>query len=293
MASKKTLRYLIEAMCVWLITRLLLLLSLKHASNVGGWAAQRIGPRLNVHKVAARNMQRAFPEYTEEKISEQLRAMWDNLGRTAAEFPHLSRMSFKELQTNFDCEGAEILRQLQEDGIGGIIFAAHIANWEAAPLIAKAIGLDCSVVYRRANNPYVDSMICNSRTKHNIGIIPKGVVGARQIISEIKQGNHIGMLVDQKMNDGIPIPFFGRDAMTAPALAQLALKYNIPVVPIHVVRSEGAKLTLVVSPPLDITKTGDHQADIVSLMTRVNQIIEGWVREHPSQWFWVHKRWIE
>ncbi len=92
----------------------------------------------------------------------------------------------------------------------------------------------------------------------------------------------LGLLLDQKMNDGIPVPFFGRDAMTAPALAQFALKYGCPVVPAHVIRLGGARFRLVIEPPMTIAHTGDRHADILTVMTQVNQTIEGWIREHPG-----------
>ena len=93
------------------------------------------------------------------------------------------------------------------------------------------------------------------------------------------------------MNDGIADPLFGRDAMTAPALAQLALKFDCPVVPIKVERTHGAHFSISVLPPLELPATGDRQADVKAGMTLVNRIIEGWIRESPEQWLWVHRRW--
>jgi KDO2-lipid IV(A) lauroyltransferase len=101
------------------------------------------------------------------------------------------------------------------------------------------------------------------------------------------------MLVDQKMNDGIPVPFFGRDAMTAPALAAFALKFRCPVVPAHVIREKGARFRIVFQPPLEIFNSHDQHADILSTMTEVNRLIEEWVSQHPHQWMWLHKRWPE
>jgi KDO2-lipid IV(A) lauroyltransferase len=93
------------------------------------------------------------------------------------------------------------------------------------------------------------------------------------------------------MGDGIAVPFFGRPAMTAPALAQLALKFDCPVVPARVVRLNGVQFQLIVYPPLEIIKTGNRQQDALALMTQVNAMIEGWIRERPEQWLWLHRRW--
>ena len=93
------------------------------------------------------------------------------------------------------------------------------------------------------------------------------------------------------MNDGIATPFFGRDAMTAPALAELALRFDCPVVPVRVERLEGARFRITIDPPLDLDVTGERRADIAAAMVKVNGIIENWVREHPEQWLWLHNRW--
>ena len=99
------------------------------------------------------------------------------------------------------------------------------------------------------------------------------------------------MLVDQKMNDGIAVPFFGMESMTAPAIAQLALRLDCPVVPVRVKRLKGAYFQVIVKPPISFAPTGDLQADILAFMTIVNLEIESWIRDTPDQWLWLHNRW--
>ena len=115
----------------------------------------------------------------------------------------------------------------------------------------------------------------------------------RQLIKALRRGEHLGMLVDQKLNEGIPVPFFGRDAMTAPALAQLARRFACPVAPVRVERLEGAHFRLTVYPPLTLAESGDREADTAAAMGQVNAIIEGWIRDRPEQWLWLHRRWPE
>ena len=86
-------------------------------------------------------------------------------------------------------------------------------------------------------------------------------------------------------------PFFGHDAMTASATAELALKYDLPIYMAQVVRRHGAHFTVTMHPPLQFTRTGDKHTDVMTIMKAINQIFEAWVREHPAQWFWVHRRW--
>ena len=102
------------------------------------------------------------------------------------------------------------------------------------------------------------------------------------------------MLVDQKMNDGIAVPFFGRDAMTAPALARLARRFDCIVVPARVERLEGAHFRLDLrAAAAGAARAATPHADALALMTAVNATIERWIRARPEQWFWLHRRWPE
>jgi Kdo2-lipid IVA lauroyltransferase/acyltransferase len=188
-------------------------------------------------------------------------------------------------------EDAGVYDQLRNLDGPCIIFSGHFANWELLPASAAQRGLHTVLVYRAANNPLVD-WLYRRRTGHaDASIAPKGVRGARILFRAMKEGRTLGILVDQKMNDGIAVPFLGRDAMTAPALAELALRFRCPVVPAHVVRTGGARFKIIVEEPLTVVETGDRKRDVEALMGQVNQRMGQWVREQPEQWLWVHSRW--
>jgi len=122
-------------------------------------------------------------------------------------------------------------------------------------------------IYRAGNNPLLDRMITRFRGDEG-ELIPKGRIAARRAIAALRRGTHLTLLADQKMNDGIPVPFFGRPAMTAPALAVLALRFDCDVLPARVERLDGARFRLTVFPPLPVTRSGDFHADTAALMTR-------------------------
>jgi Kdo2-lipid IVA lauroyltransferase/acyltransferase len=117
-----------------------------------------------------------------------------------------------------------------------IVFSGHIANWEIGMLAGVQHGISVAQIYRAANNPLMDRMIARFRGDQG-EFIPKGAVAARRAITALRRGMHLGLLADQNMNDGIPVPFFGRPAMTAPALAVLALRFDCDVLPL---RSSGS-----------------------------------------------------
>jgi KDO2-lipid IV(A) lauroyltransferase len=216
--------------------------------------------------------------------------MWDNLGRVAAEYPHLRKIRVFDPAGRVQTHGFEHVGRAVAAGRRMIIFSGHIANWEIGMLAAVQYGISVTQIYRAANNRLVDRMI--TRFRGDAGkLIPKGAIAARLAIATLRRGAHLTMLADQKMNDGIPVPFFGRPAMTAPALAALSLRFDCDVLPARVERLGGAHFRLTVFPPLPLPRSGDSHADAAALMTQVNAILESWIRDRPEQWFWVHRRW--
>src|SRR5438552_5533845 len=171
-----------------------------------------------------------------------------------------------------------------------IVFSGHIANWEIGMLAGVQHGISAAQIYRALNNPLMDRMIARFRGDSG-EFIPKGAIAARRAIAALRLGKHLGLLADQKMNDGIPVPFFGRPAMTAPALAILALRFDCDVLPARVERLRGARFRLPVFPPLPLPRSGEPQTDVLALMSQVNATLAGWIRDRPELWFWLHRRW--
>ncbi len=269
------------------------LLPFAAASAIGGWVGRCIGPKLPVTRRAYRNIKQAFPEKSNPEIDQLVRGMWDNLGRLAGEYPHLGTIDVYAENGLVEVVGAEFVEQLRDDNKPGIFVSAHIGNWELVPLCGSQRGLPIDRVYRAANNRLVEWLYRQGRAATEGALIPKGPKGARMLIKSLKDGQHLGVLMDQKMNDGIAVPFFGRDAMTAPAIAELALKYDCPVVPVHIERLGGPKFRIIIEPPLDITTSGNRKQDVAALLLQINARIETWVRARPEQWLWLHNRWSD
>jgi lauroyl/myristoyl acyltransferase len=141
----------------------------------------------------------------------------------------------------------------------------------------------------RPTNPLMDRIVARFRGEDG-EFIPKGAIAARCAIEALRRGN-LGLLADQKMNDGIPVPFFARLAMTAPALAVLALRFDRDVLPLRIERLDGAHFRVTVFPPLPVPRSGEPHADTAVLMGQVNATLEAWIRDRPEQWLWVHHRW--
>lgn len=281
----KQLKYRSEAWAVALLFGVFRCMPLDMASAVGGFMARAVGPFLGAHKIARSNLAMIYPDMTPPAQRRILMDMWDNLGRVAAELPHLATdMLFERMQV----KGME---HVPLTGKPVIFFSGHIGNWELAYPIAFHAGVPMTLIYREANNPFVDQIINTIRATQSSAMFPKGPRGAIKMLRAIKEGHSLAMLVDQKMNEGIPVPFFGREAMTAPAIAELALRYDMPIIPARVMRTKGCHFTGTIYPPLHYDKTGDEAKDSLTIMTQINAILESWIRETPGQWFWVHRRW--
>ena len=287
----KRLRYVVEVLIVRLALLVFSFLSIDRASTIGGWLGRKIGMRLAVTNIARKNLQRAMPELSAEERAYIVVGMWDNLGRTIAEFPHVFSMTREEFAARVVVEGAEHLEMLRTSPTSGFIFSGHLGNWEVLPRVATERGLSMALIYRHANNPYVDNFINRLRQNKQLSIFAKGKSGAKDLVSALKKKLVVAMLIDQKMNDGMSVPFFGHPAMTAPAIARLARSMGSPIVPATIVRLGGARFKVTILPPIAIEQTDNSQEDCYAMMLHINQLLESWIRLHPEQWFWLHQRW--
>ncbi|CAI9120680.1 lysophospholipid acyltransferase family protein [Brytella acorum] len=294
-AQHLSIAHRLEAVLVACALRVLRLLPPIRASNLGGFIARTIGPRLPVSKVADRNLRLAMPELDAEARKRVVRDVWDNLGRTACEFPHLAELTETTGSgPGWVVKGAEHLIALARSGGPVIFVSGHIGNWEVLPRAVAAYGLPFASFYRAAANPRVDAMIGAMRANTLHAEVPnfaKGARGARDALRYISRGGHLGILADQKMNDGIEVRFFGLPAMTASAAATFALRYNCPIVTGHVRRVAPARFEVIVDSPFRPVDTGNRQADIATTTQVLNDRMEATIRQKPGSWLWLHRRW--
>jgi Kdo2-lipid IVA lauroyltransferase/acyltransferase len=281
----KQLRYFLEALLLKILLIAFRALPLDTASWLGGFIARVVGPLFSAHKTAQKNLSLVLPEISKEEQQKILDGMWDNLGRVATEFSHFPD---EQLHQRVTLHGMENLPPADKPTI---FISAHLGNWELTYPVLHRHNIPITLVYRHANNPYVERMLARLREQYSNNMLAKGPRGAFKMARALKEGESFALLVDQKMNDGIKVPFFGQPAMTAPAVAQFALRYDMPIIPARIIRTKGSHFTGILYPPLNYQKTSDEKRDMLVIMTQINQLLESWIREHPEQWFWVHKRW--
>lgn len=284
----------LEALALRLALRLLRALGPVAASNLGGFVARTAGPLLPVSRIAYRNLELAMPALGDAARRRIVRGAWDNLGRTAGEFPHIASLRETASGPGWEAVGRDVLDALAKTPGPVIFFSGHIGNWEVLPAACAANGFPFSSMFRAASNPQVDAMITALR-QEAVGVpVPmfaKGAAGAKAAMAHLRRGGHLGLLMDQKLNDGVQATLFGRPAMTAPAMAVLALLFRCPVVPGYVERLGPARFRLVCEPPMALPQTGDRTADMQQMVQAMNDTLERWIRARPESWLWFHRRW--
>ncbi|MDQ2803595.1 MAG: lipid A biosynthesis lauroyl acyltransferase [Pseudomonadota bacterium] len=275
------------------------------ASDLGGAVARRLGPLSPAHRIGRENLATAFPDKDRAWIEATLRGAWDNLGRVAGEYVHLGRLwDFDPEQVNptdFDPErpgarrietdAAPLFYSLLHDGKPALCFAAHLANWELPAVAAAAHGMAAAALYRMPNNRAVAEQIARIRAPIMGRLIRARAEAPLEMAGALARGEHLGMLVDQHFSRGVDVTFFGRRCKANPTLARLARRFDCPVVGVRVVRLDGRRFRVEAVGPLDLPRDAEGKVDIAAASQAITTVVEGWVREHPDQWLWFHRRW--
>lgn len=260
------------------------------ASDFGGWLMRKIGPLLSQHKTMKRNLRLAFPGWDAAKLDETALAAWDSAGRTAGEMPHLPEID-PYTSGRVEIVGLDVLDAVRDSGKGAVFISGHFANWEIMPAAITQRIPRAVMTYRALNNPHIDKRIADLRAAYGTQVnAPKGI-GTRELMRALSKGSPVALMNDQKFNGGISVPFFGHEAMTAPGPTRLALKYQVPIVPVSTTRTGPARFRIEFHTPFVPEDTGNTDEDILRTVKQINAFLEAQVRAYPGQWFWQHRRW--
>jgi KDO2-lipid IV(A) lauroyltransferase len=278
-----------------LALKVIRLIPLKTASRWFESFARWLGPRIWRHKVVMDNLAIAFPEKSIEERKQLASDNWAQMARSLLEYIYLDEIFDMDVD-NTESERIEIVNaeqflKLRDDGLPAILFTGHIANFELLPLVSARFGLEIQSMYRRPNNPHAASKVAEARKEYGKNLVASGAGASFQLMSALERGDHVGLLVDQKFRRGIKVPFFGKDAKTNPLLAKLARRYNCPVHGARTIRLPNGRFRLEITDELVLPRDKNGDVDIRGTTELVTRVVEGWVREHPEQWLWMHRRW--
>lgn len=272
----------------WLLARSM---SPERASATGRALISRLGPRTHKHHRLTGNLELAFPELGAAQREILARKIWGNLGAVMAEYPHLGTMVTGSCSPFVDVIMHEDSRKIFAGRQPAIYVTAHLANWELVAATIARSGIPLSVIYGPQRNPVLERMLQRQRKSLGCRFIAREN-GVRQLLRELRAGRSVGLLPDQRVEKGEPVPFFGRQAPTSITPAWLALKLECPLIPVQVERTGNARFRTVFHRPVtsvDQEKTG---VDPVQLTTELNRIFESWIRRQPEQWLCMKRRWL-
>ncbi|MGA7485850.1 MAG: lipid A biosynthesis lauroyl acyltransferase [Xanthobacteraceae bacterium] len=270
----------------------------EHMADLAGGFMRRLGPSLKEHRIGRDNLASAFPEKSAEDIETILDGVWDNLGRVAAEFAHIDRLRMFEPDPEdqgdilYSIPVYDRFRRLRDDGKPALIFAAHLGNWELPALVASKYRLDTTVLYRRPNIGAVSDAIIQIRRGSMGTLVPTGLDAPLQLVRVLEAAGHVAMLVDQHYVNGVDVTFFGRRCKANPFIARLARHVDCPIHGTRVVRlPDRRRFRIDLTEPIAPCRDVEGKIDVAGTMQAITSVVEGWVREYPDQWLWVHRRW--
>jgi KDO2-lipid IV(A) lauroyltransferase len=262
-----------------------------------GRIARLFGPFMREQKIGRANLAAAFPEKSPEEIETILAGVWDNLGRIGAEFAHLDHIwdydpdQPEKSRIEFSPRSKELFDHIRDDGKPALIFACHLGNWELPALAAVAHGLDTAILYRRPNIASADRVIQELRAVKMGTLIPAGRDAPLKLAEALQNGQHVAMLVDQYLTGGVEVTFFGHKTRANPMLARLLRQVECPIHGVRIIRLPGHRFRAELSEEVMPVRDAAGQIDVKGTTQAITSVVEGWIREYPDQWLWLHRRW--
>jgi KDO2-lipid IV(A) lauroyltransferase len=246
-----------------------------------------------LREVGMRNLEMALPEKSEAERARILRGVFTSLGRQLAELCQFPKYTKDNVENVVVYDGLENYQRAYARGKGVLFLTAHFGGWELSAFAHSLHGHWLHVVMRPMDNEYLDRMLQGYRTMHGNKVVPKDDF-VRGLLAAMKAGETVGILMDTNMTppQGVFVDFFGVPACTASGLARIALRTDAMVVPGFTIWDEAlGKYRLRFDPAVELVRTGNLEADIVTNTQKFTKVIEDYVRKYPEQWLWVHRRW--
>ena len=279
--------YLIEFILIKLFFFILIIIGYKNGSNLGDFIGRLFGPIFRSKKLIENNLEQSG--IVEKKnYNKIISKIYGNYGRILAEYPFLKAFRNSKLNKFIEIDGLENLNKIKREKRRAVFISGHFNNFELMALQIEKAGINLCAIYRPLNNVFLnktmeeirENFICKNQIK-------KGRSGTRQIIENIKKGNSVALMIDQRVREGIKINFFGKPASTTTIPAQLIKKYKCDLVPIYIERRKNNYFKMFVSEPI---KIGNNKS-IKEITEHLNKILEKMILKNVDQWIWTHDRW--
>jgi KDO2-lipid IV(A) lauroyltransferase len=249
-----------------------------------------LSPRYRL--IATHNLKCAFPEKSMKDIGAIVKGVYRTMGVVAADFFEIPSLTRENLGNLVEIHGREHCIRALEKNKGLLMFGAHFGNWELEAIAVSLAVKPVDVIYRPLDNRFLDTLVAQVRASTGNTTVPKDRA-MRPMMRTLKNNGILGILIDQNVawQEGVFVDFFGRPACTTDGLALLALHTEAPVIGAYMVRLENGKYRLMIGEEVEVVRTGNKSADVLTNTQNFTKVIEDTVRMYPDQWLWVHHRW--
>ena len=281
-------KYFFQFLFILIFFLIFKIIGLKNSSALGGKLFKIIGPFFRSSDLIHKNIKKAFPNISQDKIIKITNEMWNNYGRIFAEYMFIKKFRQNRSKKNIIIEGQEILNKIRDKGTPVVFVSGHFSNFDLMAMQIEKSGINLSTIYRPLNNFFLNHLmekirknfICKKQIK-------KGMGGMRELIKLHKKNYSTALMIDQRVTEGIKSIFFNHEAFTTTIPAQLVKKFGVSIVPIYIERFEEIKFKMIVYEPIYFTK--DSSVKIIT--DKLNKILEKMILKKPEQWIWSHNRW--
>jgi KDO2-lipid IV(A) lauroyltransferase len=284
----KLIKYFFQFLFIIFFFSLFKIFGFKISSKIGGKLFEIIGPIFRSKKLIHTNIKKAFPKNNSVEIKKLTKLMWNNYGRVFAEYMFIKDFRFEKIDSKIEIIGQEILDEIKKSNKPVVFISGHFSNFELMAMQIEKAGIKLSAIYRPLNNIFLNRIMEKIRKKYICkNQIKKGIAGTRELIKFQRNNYSIALMIDQRVSEGEKVNFFNQEAYTTTIPAQLAKKFDMPIVPIFIERVNDTNFKIKISEPLNFLKS-DSIKDITS---KLNVIIEEMILKNPTQWIWSHNRW--
>lgn len=267
------------------------LLSPDRASAAGRVLMRTLGPRLHKHRIIKRNLAIAFPEKSPDDVELLARDVWGHVGAVLAEYPHLGTICGREAGKRLEIQVSERARVFRGQATRAVFVGAHLSNWEVGAAMVHRLGVSNKAVYTPVQNPWINRALFGFRQSLGYGLINRDEA-MRAVIRQLSSGGSVGLLVDQRVDSGEPVEFFGHDMLTSVTPARLALRFRCELIPVRVERLSGARFRVIFCDPiLPDDPDADEPVQVLQMTRKINAFFEDWIRARPDEWMCSKRRW--
>ena len=286
----KVVKYFIEAIFIYLFFIIIRIVGLNSARKISSSLFNKIGPFIKSEKIIDSNLEKFLGSQNIDLKRSIKNKMWSNYGKTFAEYLYLK--NFKNMNTHIEIKGEEILDQIKKNNKPVIFVSGHFANFELMSMELTKRNFDLATIYRPLNNFFLNPFMEYLRKKYICqNQIKKGLAGVKEAIQYIKKNSSIALMIDQRVSEGKKLPFFDYLALTTTMPAQMALKFNLDIVPIYISRKSDDNFKMQIYEPIKIFKKDDNETNKLDLSIKLNKTLEEMISKDPGQWIWTHNRW--